>query len=70
MAGVVSAGQGWADATWKMPAVVAAGVKAADAIPETRRCFPCLAAEELAERGRVRHTDPPGDRCAGQLGVR
>jgi hypothetical protein len=50
--------------------LLAAGVQAADPIPESRRCFPCLAAEEFAERGRVRHTYPPCDRCAGELGVR
>src|SRR5580704_1350601 len=49
--------------------LLTAVVNAAAAIPETRRCVPCLAAEELAECGRVRHAYVSCDGCAGEFGV-
>jgi hypothetical protein len=44
-------------------------VNAAVAIAKASRCFPCLAAEELAECGRVCHADVSRDGCAGEGGV-
>ena len=55
--GTTSAWQGRSSAfVTELPArLLTAVVNAADAVPESRRCFSCLVAEELAECGRVGH---------------
>ena len=51
------------------PGLLTTAVEAADACPEIRWCFPCLAAEEFAECGRVRHADTRRDGCASEFSV-
>lgn len=60
----------WGSDVEALAVLLTAVVSAADAIPESRRCFACLVAEELAECGRVCHAYARCDGCAGQVGVR